>query len=317
MSSKQLSIIIPCYNCADTLKEAVDSCYTQGFEESEFDIVMVDDCSSDKTREVMKELAQEHTNIQCLFHSENKGGGAARNTAVRNTESEIIFCLDSDDILPQNTLSLMYRYLKEKNCDGVCIHYSIKFNGNDVTDIDHVDTLPYAGEKIPFESVFQFHGVCPVYLVFMFTRTSFESSGGYPTDHGFDTQGFGWRFLAAGNSAYTCPESRYLHRINSGDSYYIREYKQGKINHNWRMILFEHIDIFEDSARDLLEKFDYSDFTRDVFEELKKTKPLLKPNYHNFLSTKNLPKNTAPEVKVVNRDSLKGILMRIRRMLLS
>ena len=49
----KLSITIPCYNCEKTLREAVESCYKQGFEnENDFEIVMVDDGSKDGTREL-------------------------------------------------------------------------------------------------------------------------------------------------------------------------------------------------------------------------------------------------------------------------
>lgn len=311
----KLSIIIPCFNCQTTLREAVESCYLQGFKETEFEIVMVDDGSTDNTYKLMEELSKEHTNINIFQHQKNQGGGATRNTAVSHTQTEVIFCLDSDDILPPNTLDTMYSYLKEKGCDGVCIHHSVKFNGKNSTDIDHVDILPYAGEKIPFESVFQAQGVCPVYLVFLYTKDSFTRAGGYPTNHGFDTQGFGWRFLAAGLSAYTCPNTKYLHRMNNGDSYYIREYNQGKINYNWQKILFEHLYLFDISTQDFIRKFNYSDFTQDAVVELLKRKTILKKNYQELLGSSTPSELTMSETKPIHRNSLRGIFMRLKKKL--
>ncbi len=239
----KLSIIIPCYNCEKTLREAVDSCYLQGFTEEEFEIVMVNDCSTDSTWSLMTSLGKAHNNIRIFSHEENKGGGSTRNTATKEAEADVIFCLDSDDVLPPGTLHKMYQFLLHKKCDGVCFHYSVSFNKTNINDIDHVADMGPAGEEIPFESLLQRNNhICPLYHVFMFTKQAFVKTGGYPTEHGFDTQGFAWRFLGEGLKAYVCPDSKYLIRINFHESYYVREYNDGRINANWQKIFLENID---------------------------------------------------------------------------
>ena len=70
----KLSVIIPCYNCAETLREAIATCYEQDFAENEFEIVLAEDCSTDTTRSVIGSLAHEHTNIHVVFHERNQGG---------------------------------------------------------------------------------------------------------------------------------------------------------------------------------------------------------------------------------------------------
>jgi len=54
--SLKLSIIIPCYNCAETVEESVRSCFTQGFSKDEFEIVMVDYFSTDLTWDLLTKL---------------------------------------------------------------------------------------------------------------------------------------------------------------------------------------------------------------------------------------------------------------------
>ncbi|HET6845891.1 MAG TPA: glycosyltransferase, partial [Anaerolineales bacterium] len=61
----QLSIIIPGFNCARTLRQAVESIYCQETR-LPFDVTMVDDGSTDGTWQVMQELAGEHTNVKIL-----------------------------------------------------------------------------------------------------------------------------------------------------------------------------------------------------------------------------------------------------------
>jgi len=261
----KLSIIIPCYNCAGTLQDAVESLYAQGLDS--FEIVMVDDCSTDETADLMKVLSNKHPEIRLFSHEKNKGGGATRNTAIKNTRAEVIFCLDSDDMLPEGTLAKMYAYMMDKRqhgekCDGVAVHRSIKFKnefrGRDKAE--RIDIFGYADQRIPFDSLLQREGVHgPLYSVFMHTKEAFEITGGYPEDHGFDTQGFAWRFLANGLVAYTCPDAEYLHRLHSGGfyaSYYTREARAGRINKNWFMIFAEFLYLFDPMVKDYILSFD-------------------------------------------------------------
>ena len=88
MNKPEVTIIIPCYNCAKTLEQAFDSCFVQSIKNLE--VVMVDDKSTDNTIDVMQRLAREKTNVKVFFHDKNKGGGATRNTATKNSSSDII-----------------------------------------------------------------------------------------------------------------------------------------------------------------------------------------------------------------------------------
>lgn len=312
MHKKDISIIIPCYNCADTLVEAVESCFLQGLDN--FEVVMVDDGSTDKTREVMQTLAKKHSEIKLFYHDKNKGGGATRNTAIGHSEAEVIFCLDSDDILPENTLSKMFTFMKEKKCDGVGIHKSVKFRGKNTNDIEHIDIFGYSGEKIPFESLVEKNGVmCPLYSTFMHTKKAFSVAGGYPTEHGFDTQGFAWRFLSAGLVAYTCPDAVYLHRIQFKKSYYLREAEAGKANYNWQDILAEHLELFNDESQKFILTFNCKDFSRSIFGEIKKKKNLFRGNYALILGTAyKRGKIIFNKRDYVGRSSIRGYFFRIK-----
>jgi len=310
---EKLTIIIPCYNCEETLAEAVNSLYEQNID-SPFEVIMVDDSSNDMTKEVMQKLSEKYSEIKLFYHKENKGGGATRNTAVENSTGDIIFCLDSDDLLPPNTLPKMYKYLLEKNCDGVTFHKSIKFNGTNKNDINHIDVSTYVDKKIPLNALlskkikFQ-----PLDVNFMYTRNAFNRIKGYPTVHGFDTQGFCWRFLCSGLNAYTCPDTAYLHRVNFKKSYYLRDYCDGKINYNWRNILIENYYIFNEVALDFIKNFDCENFSKNILEELKKLDNILISDIEDKLGKTHVKLDIVfPEPKYVKINSLKGIWFRIR-----
>lgn len=312
-----LSIIIPCYNCDQTLREAVDSCYTQGFSEREFEIVLVDDCSSDTTKSLLLSLAQEKKNVRAFFHNQNQGGGATRNTATDHARADVVFCLDSDDVLPPHTLNKMLSFLQAKDADGVGVHHSKKFKGTNITDIGWEDTFAYAGEQIPIENLLQQHGtMCSLYSVFMYTKKAFYACGRYPTHHGFDTQGFAWRFLAAGLKAYTCPNTCYLHRINFHQSYYLREDAGGKINFNWQLILLEHTQLFTPDTLLFIKNYKVRDFTSSLYADLcAREKVFVDESIRKYKpgSPALIHHNHSP----ISRSSLQGIYLRLKKKVLT
>lgn len=308
---KKLSIIIPCYNCQETLREAVESCFIQGLDN--FEVVMVDDGSTDNTRQLMQQLANEHSEIKIFFHDENRGGGAARNTAVEKSEGGIIFCLDSDDLLPKGSLSKMVKYLQEKKCDGVTINKSIKFSGKDINNIIQIDEESCFDKKISLKSLLEKNkNFIPVYVNFMYTKSAFNKMGGYPTSHGYDTQGFAWRFLCAGLVVFTCPDAEYLHRTNHNESYFLREYNNGKMNYNWRDIFLEHYYVFNKETVDFICNFDCSNFTKNLLEELRNIPDPFIPDFESTFGKIYSPlKVTFPEPVYINRNSLLGYYLRI------
>ncbi|MEK7568568.1 MAG: glycosyltransferase family 2 protein [Patescibacteria group bacterium] len=309
----KLSIIIPCYNCVRTLEEAVASAYRQDLD-IPFEVVLVDDGSTDNTRKLIVELAKKNSSIKYFWHDKNLGGGAARNTAISSAEGDVIFCLDSDDVLPDGTLSKMIKFLKEKRCDGVTIDRSVKFSGNNIHNIHHIEKSPYPGGKIQLASLLSKNkNFSPLYVNFLYTKSAFNKTGGYPTSHGYDTQGFAWRFLCAGLSAYTCPDSEYLHRIHFNESYFMREYNNGKMNYNWRDIFLEHYYIFNNETLSFICTFDCSDFTKNIMDELINRDNILISNYESTFGKIYPPlqiKFSKPTY--IKRNSTKGYYLRIK-----
>jgi glycosyltransferase involved in cell wall biosynthesis len=89
----QVSVIIPTRNRAHFLRTAIASVLNQTFQH--FELVVVDDASSDNTREIV--AAFQDQRIKYFRHGINKGGSAARNTGILNSSGEYIAFLDDDD----------------------------------------------------------------------------------------------------------------------------------------------------------------------------------------------------------------------------
>lgn len=249
----KLSIIIPCYNCVDTLTEAVESCFTQNL--NDFEIVMVDDGSTDNTIELIKKLKEKYQVIRIFKHDKNLGGGATRNTAVANTAGEIIFCIDSDDILVPDTLPKMLAQMQQKNCDGVVFSGSYSFSKN--KNRNNFNDFKITPNK-PISLIDIFSGKSwGVGANFMYTKKAFEKTGGYPTQHSFDTQGYGFRFIASGGIAYVCKDTFFYQRqFADKKSYFERAYLKGEFSIGHAIIFREYIGIFSGRIQKIINDFD-------------------------------------------------------------
>jgi len=91
----KVSVIIPTYNRAELLPRAIQSVLNQTFQD--FEIIVVDDSSTDNTEEVIKEFQEQDKRIKYIKHDKNKGGSAARNTGIKVAQGEYIAFQDSDD----------------------------------------------------------------------------------------------------------------------------------------------------------------------------------------------------------------------------
>ena len=92
-SEKLISVIIPAHNTAHYIGRAIRSVLAQTYRN--FEIIVVDDCSSDNLAEVIAQFNDKH--IHYIRHEINRGGSAARNTGLNIAKGEYIAFLDSDD----------------------------------------------------------------------------------------------------------------------------------------------------------------------------------------------------------------------------
>lgn len=90
-----VSIIAPCYQCADTIDEMITSVRTQTF--SDWELILVNDGSTDQTWERLTSWAKADNRIQALSRQENRGVAATRNEGIDRAKGELISFIDSDD----------------------------------------------------------------------------------------------------------------------------------------------------------------------------------------------------------------------------
>ena len=100
-NDKLISIVIPCYNVADYVGRALESCMSQTY--TNLDIVVIDDGSKDNTADVVKKYMEKDTRIS-MFHKENGGLATARNAGLDHMKGDYVIFLDADDWLEPDTV---------------------------------------------------------------------------------------------------------------------------------------------------------------------------------------------------------------------
>lgn len=99
----KVSIIITCYNREKFIGRAIRSAISQRYPTGDFEIIVVDDGSTDSSREIIKDFGDA---IISIFHEKNKGLPAARNTGIRRAKGRFVVHLDSDDYLHEDLIHI-------------------------------------------------------------------------------------------------------------------------------------------------------------------------------------------------------------------
>ncbi|SDF37780.1 glycosyltransferase family 2 protein [Limimaricola pyoseonensis] len=105
----KVSVVIPCFNCADVVQHAVHSAMQN---ECVQEVICVNDGSTDRTAEVLEGLPFD-TRLK-VIHTENRGASSARNTGVELTSCPVVALLDADDLFLPGFIDFRIEKLKEK-----------------------------------------------------------------------------------------------------------------------------------------------------------------------------------------------------------
>lgn len=103
-----VTVIIPCYNYGHLIDQTLESIQAQTY--LNWECLVVDDGSTDQTREVVTHYAEKDERIKYIFQ-ENRGAGAARNNGIRNSRSQYLQFLDADDMIEATKLACQVEYL--------------------------------------------------------------------------------------------------------------------------------------------------------------------------------------------------------------
>lgn len=126
----KISVVMSAYNGAKYLKEAIESILNQTFEDFEF--IIVDDDSIDKTEEILVEYKRKDPRIKIITNRENIGLTKSLNKAIKITKGDYIARMDADDIAMAERLETQLEFMKKNPEVGAvgCWYYLIDKTGN-------------------------------------------------------------------------------------------------------------------------------------------------------------------------------------------
>ncbi|MDE6250275.1 MAG: glycosyltransferase, partial [Alphaproteobacteria bacterium] len=118
-----ISVIMPVYNGQDWLHDSIGSILSQDF--SNYEIIIVNDGSTDNSAEILNEYAANHSNIR-VFNNKNSGPGNSLNFGIQQAQGKYLCFIDQDDMYDSKYLSSMYAAIEKSDAD-LCMCYGRTF----------------------------------------------------------------------------------------------------------------------------------------------------------------------------------------------
>lgn len=199
MENCSISIIVPCYNGAEYLRETLDCLQKQTLEN--WECVIVNDGSTDNSLEIMKEYAAKDKRYKYI-DKKNEGPSIARNVAISVSDGKYILPLDSDDLIAPSYVEKAVEYL-EKHPSTTLVYCRARYFG----DSDEEWLLPeYEYDQLLFAN--------QIFCSCVYRRSDYEKTGGYNTNmkQGLEDWDFLLSLLNRDSEVYRIPEILFYYR---------------------------------------------------------------------------------------------------------
>ena len=239
-----ISVIIPVYNAEKSIEKSLISIKNQTWE-GVFEIILVNDGSSDRSKTIIENYQQNHQDQNIiLINQENRGVSKARNAAMKIAQGDYIALLDSDDEwLPEKTEKQM-KFLENQNIDFI----SSLWNNENIT-------FPYKLQpenklvRITLKNLlFKITGQTSTAI---FKRKIFENTGFFDENQNYSEDANYWMRISEKNQMYLLPEKLVIAGNGkksfgfSGLSANLREMEKGIQKNIWEMYQTKRINFPE------------------------------------------------------------------------
>ena len=217
---------MPTFNSEKYIKKTIKSIYDNNFITGD-EIVVIDDCSSDKTSEILKKLKKEQKIQTLILLKKNVGEGQAKNIGIKKSKNKYFFCLDHDNILRDNSVN---RLRSEIDKYAAVAFDTVKYFQFHPINVTHKDTFrpglmtlrEYEGNDNP-----GFHGNL------LYQKKAWQKVKGFDRVV-LESWNFMYKILLDKLKVYIVADSYYFHRYGH-ESAYTRAAKAS----GWKKILIE------------------------------------------------------------------------------
>lgn len=252
-----VSIIVPCYNQAQYLDEALQSVSDQTYQN--WECIIVNDGSSDNTEEVAQKWKEKDVRFQYFF-KENEGVSSARNYAISHAIGEFVLPLDADDRIGGNYINLAIKV----------------FKGDSALKLVYCKA-EYFGDKIgpwnlqPF-SISDLARLNMIFCSAIYRKKDWELAGGYDVNmiYGIEDWEFWIAILKDGGKVFCLETVEFYYRIKEVSRQKRLDSEKIKIMNEYMSV--KHVDFFIKQLGSFLELNEVIDFNKKCSENLKSEK---------------------------------------------
>ena len=243
----EISIIVPTYNCDDTIKECLFSLLNQEYQE--YEIVVVDDASSDNTFEIAKRLSLNHPEKIKLYRMEqNSGAPCCMNLGIKKARYNLIGIIDGDAVAPKDWLKKAEE--KSKYVDVV----GGSFVTEPVNDFEKAVyiLINFSKKEIIFDET-NHRALCLAGTNFFFKKNVFRKLNGFDEDirAGYDKL-FQSKALKNGFTVKYVPDMFVYHPCAKNIQEYVRRLSTF---HGWRLLALQKCDIRKNPSENIMPLF--------------------------------------------------------------
>lgn len=239
-----ISFVIPCYNRRRCIFDSINSIYKQDLQYP-FEVIVVDDCSTDGSYEVLLKSQAKFKNLRVLKNNKNRKAPYSRNIGFINARGAYVFNLDSDDVLSPNSLNTFISHVLQNNLKFGLFETLMMFKDTKIKDLTPIHQPP----STPFLDIHSIIGEGPMTFCAgnrLINQEAFLNCGGYLDNFGQDSWTMTFRMMSRGYLADVVPGSFYFHRVwSNGASMWPIEEKNNRNTVSPILALLEKSELFE------------------------------------------------------------------------
>ena len=159
MTDQLVTVIIPVYNAEQYLPRTIDSVLRQSY--TNWELLLVDDCSTDHSRELMQQYEKQYDNVHCYYCEKNGGPAQARNLGIDHAQGQYLAFVDSDDLWVPHKLERQLMFLKKHD-------YAFTFTSYEFADENAVSThvVAHAPVQVGYHDLLKSSTIAPSTTLF-------------------------------------------------------------------------------------------------------------------------------------------------------
>jgi len=199
-----LSVITPAYNEEDSIEGTIKNVLSSSYKIEE--MIIVNDCSKDKTKEIVEKFMQKYSNLKLINNNKNLGKAGSLNKGINIASGELVAVIDSDSYPEKDAITKMIGFFNEKKVGAVTSAILVKEKDTFIRKLQSFEyaIIAWTRKLLSYvEGVYATPGPLSIYR-----RQLLLKIGGFDTKNLTEDIEITWRIVYNGYKAESCPAAR-------------------------------------------------------------------------------------------------------------